>query len=53
MDSSILGLIELLVILAIVFGIGFSQLRSLKRDHRPRDRDDGDPDRSGTIQPPD
>ena len=46
MDSSLLGLIELLLVFGLVFGFGFAQLRSLARDKRARDaRRQRDPDR--------
>jgi hypothetical protein len=43
MDSSVLGLVELVLIVAVVFGIGLSQIWSLRRDKRARERDQGDP----------
>ena len=38
MESSILGLIELLLIVGLVFGFGFWQLYTLPRDRRDRPR---------------
>ena len=38
MDSRILALVELLIIVAVVFGFGIAQLRSLKRDKAARHR---------------
>ena len=40
MESGILGLIELLLIVGLVFGFGFWQLYTLKRDKRERPRPD-------------
>lgn len=37
MDRGLLGLIELLVIVGVVFGFGFAQLASLRRDKRQRE----------------
>jgi hypothetical protein len=44
MDGNLLGLIELLLIVGIVFGFGFAQLASLRRDKRQRTRNDMDRD---------
>jgi hypothetical protein len=51
-DSGIVKLIELLVIVGAVFGFGFWQLASLRRDKREREeakraaRRDASPDRN-------
>jgi hypothetical protein len=38
-DSGVVKLIELLVIVGAVFGFGFWQLASLKRDKKEREKD--------------
>jgi hypothetical protein len=45
MDRNLLGLVELLLIVGIVFGFGFAQLASLRRDKRQRERMRNDMDR--------
>ena len=50
MDRNLLGLIELLLIVGIVFGFGFAQLASLRRDKRQRERTRND--MGGDEHPP-
>ncbi len=42
-SSNVLALMELILILALVFGFGFWQLRALKKDTPPKEtpREDG------------
>ena len=41
MDSGVVKLIELLVIVGAVFGFGFWQLASLRRDKKEREKGQG------------
>jgi hypothetical protein len=40
-DSGVVKLIELLVIVGAVFGFGFWQLASLRRDRKEREKEQG------------